>query len=123
MFLSLVPRLAIRDNRHLNVQGLHNLFVVVPQFLVNGLSAIMFAIFDPVQAPKAGVMPPPLPVPSLPVNIGTNATDASKERNIRMAVNLMRDVGVGLRDLESDRAAAELNERGGQSNSVVYVFR
>jgi solute carrier family 45, member 1/2/4 len=110
---------------YITIQGLHNVFVVVPQFLVNGLSAIMFAIFDPIQAPKAGVMPPPLSVPSSLVNTGTNATNTSGERSVRMAVKLMRDVGAVVRNLETDRAAeaAEMNERGGQSNSVVYIFR
>jgi solute carrier family 45 protein 1/2/4 len=109
------------------MQGLHNIFIVVPQFLVNGLSAIMFAIFDPVQAPKAGVRPPPFPAPSSLVNTGTNATDTSKEHIVRAAAKLIGDVvGAVVRDVETDRAAAaalERNERGGQSNSVVYIFR
>jgi hypothetical protein len=29
------------------VQGIHNVFVVIPQFLVTGLSSIIFAIFEP----------------------------------------------------------------------------
>jgi len=100
---------------------------VVPQFLVTGLSAVVFAIFDPAQAPKAGVMPPPLPAPSSLVDVGAEAnitnSDPSVESNVRMVIGLIRDVVV--RDLETDRAAAEaeMNERGGQSNSVVYIFR
>jgi solute carrier family 45 protein 1/2/4 len=28
-------------------QGIHNIFMVIPQFLVTGLSSIIFAILDP----------------------------------------------------------------------------
>ena len=28
-------------------QGIHNVFVVIPQFIVNGISAIVFAISEP----------------------------------------------------------------------------
>ena len=28
-------------------QGIHNIFVVIPQFLVTGLSSLIFAILDP----------------------------------------------------------------------------
>ena len=71
-------------------------------------------------------MPPPLPAPSSVVNAGTNTTRTSKN-SVRVAVTLMRDiVEATVRDTETNRkiaAAAEGNERGGQSNSVVYVFR
>jgi hypothetical protein len=103
------------------LQGLHNIFVVIPQFLVSGLSAIMFAIFDPVQVPKAGAMSPPLPVPSSPANEGANATHARAGHNIGVAVKFMNDVvGMVVRDPAEE---AEKNERGGQSNSVVYILR
>lgn len=95
---------------------------MIPQFLVVGLSAIMFAIFDPAQVPKAGVMPPPPPVPSSLVTTNTNSTDPSGEQN-RAAVKLIRHaMGAVARNIETVRAA-EAAGRGGQSNSVVYVFR
>ena len=31
-------------------QGIHNLFIVIPQFIVTGVSSIIFAIFDPDQS-------------------------------------------------------------------------
>jgi hypothetical protein len=30
-----------------SLQGIHNVFVVIPQFIVTGISAIIFAIFEP----------------------------------------------------------------------------
>lgn len=30
-----------------SIQGIHNIFIVIPQFLVTGISSIIFAIFDP----------------------------------------------------------------------------
>jgi solute carrier family 45, member 1/2/4 len=92
----------------MDVQGVHNIFVVVPQILVTGLSAIIFAIFDPRQSPKGGVMPPPLPQPSS-VNVGAKV--------IREVISF------AMEDLRRDESEAEKLERGGQSNSVVYVFR
>ena len=68
-------------------------------------------------------MPPRLPAPSPPV---TDTTETSKN-DVRMAVALMRDIVEAVaRDSEATRKiaeAAERVERGGQSNSVVYVFR
>ncbi|RDB28230.1 General alpha-glucoside permease [Hypsizygus marmoreus] len=97
------------------ILGIHNVFIVVPQFLITGLSAIAFAIFDPIQArpPIMHPSPPPPPVPS--------ADSAAR----RMAHGVMREVaGFVVRDLAKDAAEqAERDERGGQSNSVVYIFR
>ncbi|KAG6856083.1 hypothetical protein H0H87_007523 [Tephrocybe sp. NHM501043] len=75
-------------------------------FLVTGLSAVIFAIFDPVQ-PQAHILPPP-PRPA-PTGIASNVTEAV----VRTA---LREVG----DLVTKE---EMAERGGQSNSVVYIFR
>jgi hypothetical protein len=39
------------------LQGLHNVFIVIPQFLVTGISAIIFTIFDSAK-PTAAVTTP-----------------------------------------------------------------
>ena len=44
------------------LQGIHNMFIVIPQFLVTGLASIIFAIVDPGQSVlhghQAGNTPP-----------------------------------------------------------------
>ncbi|KAJ7764684.1 hypothetical protein B0H16DRAFT_426757 [Mycena metata] len=37
------------------ILGIHNIFIVIPQFLVSGLAAVIFAIFDGGPAPVEGV--------------------------------------------------------------------
>ncbi|KAF5384381.1 hypothetical protein D9615_003131 [Tricholomella constricta] len=83
------------------ILGIHNVFIVVPQFLVTGISAVVFAIFDPVPAPP--ILPPP-----------SNGTELA-----RGLADGAREVLVLVRELTKDEVA----ERGGQSNSVVYIFR
>ncbi|KAG5653717.1 hypothetical protein H0H81_011122 [Sphagnurus paluster] len=81
------------------ILGIHNVFVVIPQFLVTGISAVVFAIFDPTSSSEASSN-------TLPPTATSNGTEL---------VSLM------VKDLTKD--AAEAAERGGQSNSVVYIFR
>ena len=38
-------------------QGIHNLFIVIPQFLVTGLSSIVFALLDPDKSVLHGYHP------------------------------------------------------------------
>jgi len=39
------------------ILGIHNIFIVIPQFLVTGLSALIFAIFDPQKSVISGTLP------------------------------------------------------------------
>ena len=91
---------------------------MIPQFLVTGLSAIVFAIFDP----QKSVLPGHHVHPTLGVGGVINGTTTSATsdadsfealRNASAAVG-----GVLVRALNEDAG-----ERGGQSNSVVYIFR
>ncbi|KAJ2923915.1 hypothetical protein H1R20_g13179, partial [Candolleomyces eurysporus] len=94
------------------ILGIHNVFIVVPQFLVTGLSSIVFAIFDP----RTSV------TPSHPLVNGTaaagptstlkNATDALENTILRRSDAFL--------DL-SPRESADL--KPGQSSSIVYIFR
>ncbi|TFK31761.1 major facilitator superfamily domain-containing protein [Crucibulum laeve] len=107
------------------ILGIHNVFVVVPQFLITGLSAIVFAIFDPqksvLPAHHSGGAAPGAVANStvLAVGIG-NATVADVTgRNVREVVRGMLFHSVrSLRDAEY-----EVDDQQGQSNSVVYIFR
>jgi solute carrier family 45 protein 1/2/4 len=92
---------------------------VIPQFLVTGLSAIVFAIFDP----QKSVLPGHHLHPTQNIGGGLNGTTTSTAsdadsfealRNASAAVG-----GVLVRALSEEDAG----ERGGQSNSVVYIFR
>lgn len=94
-----------------NIQGIHNVFIVIPQFLVTGLSAIIFAVLDPVPTPSGGAIVPQVP-PS-----GGNATSAAT-RDV-----MSKLAGAMARDLTKYSEEAERNERGGQSNSIVYILR
>ncbi|GLB40043.1 putative MFS/sugar transport protein [Lyophyllum shimeji] len=104
------------------ILGIHNVFIVVPQFLVTGLSAVIFAIFDPVaqRHPQPHILPPapqpqpptpaPAPAPSASASNATSmlvrALGEAAEREVRM--------GMGIRSVPTGE---------GQSNSVVYIFR
>ncbi|KAG1855651.1 major facilitator superfamily domain-containing protein [Suillus subalutaceus] len=59
------------------ILGIHNMFIVVPQFLVTGLSSIIFAIFDP----QKSVLHGHHPGNAIPVN-GTIATSGDVMRQI-----------------------------------------
>ena len=99
-------------------QGIHNVFIVIPQFLVTGLSAIVFAIFDP----QKSVLPGHHVHPTLGVGgviNGTMTSTASDADSFEALRNASAAVGgILVRALNEDA-----RERGGQSNSVVYIFR
>ncbi|TRM66977.1 major facilitator superfamily domain-containing protein [Schizophyllum amplum] len=86
------------------ILGIHNLFIVIPQFLVTGISAIVFAIFDPDQSVLHGGHG------GVPMHNST-ATGDSNETAGDASDTLM------FRDDEADESDA------GGSNSVVYIFR
>lgn len=96
------------------ILGIHNVFIVIPQFLVTGLSAIVFAIFDP----QKTVLPGHHPTPSIGgvINGTTTASGVDSFEALKNASAAVGDVLV--RALNEDAG-----ERGGQSNSVVYIFR
>ncbi|KAL0581668.1 hypothetical protein V5O48_000370 [Marasmius crinis-equi] len=91
------------------ILGIHNIFVVVPQFLVTGISSIIFAIFDP----SKSVLHAKHPGTS---NRTGNTTDVATAA-IRL---LMRDDAS-----DQDAILEELSEleASAKSNSVVYIFR
>lgn len=90
-----------------SIQGIHNVFIVIPQFLVTALSSIIFAIFDPEKSALHGLHPGnPKPMNgTVLATIVANATES--------LVAFARDEVDG----------GEVWQRKGQSNSVVYIFR
>ena len=63
---------------HLLVQGLHNICVVIPQFLVTGMSSIIFALLDPDKSVIHHGKTPNAPVPVPPANGTTSAVDVNE---------------------------------------------
>lgn len=49
-------------------QGLHNICIVIPQFLVTGMSSIIFALFDPDKSAIHRGTAPNGPTPVPPAN-------------------------------------------------------
>lgn len=94
------------------MQGIHNVFIVIPQFLVTGLSAIIFAVLDPVPTPSGGAL-----VPQVPPSGGNTTSIATREIMNKIASAMARDL------TKYSEEEAERNERGGQSNSIVYILR
>ncbi|KAF9474838.1 MFS general substrate transporter [Pholiota conissans] len=97
------------------ILGIHNIFIVIPQFLVTGFSAILFALFDPKK-------------PALPAHRGPVAPGPVINGTIAAAANITSAVvsrsGVMLQDLPQLLRRAEDEVEGSEhSNSVVYIFR
>ncbi|KAJ8507140.1 hypothetical protein ONZ45_g10460 [Pleurotus djamor] len=82
------------------ILGIQNVFVVIPQFLVTGMSSIIFAIFDPGKSVLHG---------SHPGSTASNGTVANVAESARDVASMLLT-----RDTEPDV---------GSSNSVVYIFR
>ena len=91
---------------------------MIPQFLVTGLSAVVFAIFDPQKSVLPGHHAHPIHSIGGVIN-GTTTSAASGADSFDALRNASAAVGgVLVRALNEDAG-----ERGGQSNSVVYIFR
>ncbi|KXN89417.1 General alpha-glucoside permease [Leucoagaricus sp. SymC.cos] len=103
------------------ILGIHNIFIVIPQFLVTGLSSLIFAIFDPQNPgiPSRHGAPVHAPIYNgTDVNVLiANSTDT--------VARLSRDVVLKWIETRQEFAGedenVELQYEG--SNSVVYIFR
>lgn len=90
-------------------QGIHNVFIVIPQFLVTGLSSIVFAIFDPKK----------VVVPHRPVNNGTAILDG-----LNNTADVLSDTLLRRSEFFVDLSIRSASESDGQSSSsIVYIFR
>ncbi|KAI4520233.1 MFS general substrate transporter [Schizophyllum commune Loenen D] len=89
------------------ILGIHNLFIVIPQFIVTGVSSIIFAIFDPDQSVLHGGHG------GIPMHNSTTTDDGAD-------VDASASGDLAFRALAY---RAEEEDDGGGSNSVVYIFR
>jgi solute carrier family 45 protein 1/2/4 len=101
------------------IKGIHNISIVIPQFIVTGIAALIFAIFDPQNASTLAHRGDLVQAQTLVTNgtdgkvFPTNATE-SFERAVRsIAVNL----------LEIRQEVEDSTDVYQGSNSVVYIFR
>ncbi|KIL68411.1 hypothetical protein M378DRAFT_120453 [Amanita muscaria Koide BX008] len=84
------------------ILGIHNIFIVIPQFLVTGISAIIFAIFDP----NKSILPSHHGAGGAP-STPANGTLVSTDNSISVVARLL----------------SHRENSTSISNSVVYVFR
>ncbi|KAH9474884.1 hypothetical protein JR316_0013352 [Psilocybe cubensis] len=104
------------------ILGIHNIFIVIPQLLVTGVSAILFALFDPqkpaLPAHRAPVAPAPV--------VNSTETDTSGVLLVTAGNATAEMVSKGAGILYSVLIRQEgLGEQGEvqHSNSVVHIFR
>ncbi|KAL1743634.1 major facilitator superfamily domain-containing protein [Schizophyllum fasciatum] len=90
------------------ILGIHNLFIVIPQFIVTGLSSIIFAIFDPHQSVLHGGHG------GVPMH---NTTTAEAGDDAAAGGDLT------FRTSQEFALRAEDDSDAGGTNSVVYIFR
>lgn len=92
-------------------QGIHNIFLVIPQFLVTGLSSIIFALVDPAKSVLHASHP------ASPHSLPVNATLSNNATSVSGALFMLgRDVDSELDMIKELQAAAT-------SNSIAYIFR
>lgn len=95
-------------------QGIHNIFIVIPQFLVTGFAAILFALVDPQKPLLPDHRAPVAPGPILNGTLPAAAVNAVVSRGKEVLENLLLD--------NSTRGKVELNDSS-HPDSVVYIFR
>lgn len=100
--VSIIENAQFHFTEDLRRKGIHNVFIVVPQFLVTGLASIIFAIFDP----EKSVLHGKHPGNTLPA---TNSTSSSPILNETTATTLLYS---GEKDPLKDG-----------TNSVAIIFR
>ncbi|KAF5353770.1 hypothetical protein D9757_013859 [Collybiopsis confluens] len=88
------------------ILGIHNIFIVIPQFLVTGMSSIIFALFDPAK--------------SLSTLHGHPGGTLGPVHNITAPAALMT---MKIRDEEDTLDLIQELQQTATSNSIVYIFR
>jgi len=94
------------------ILGIHNIFIVIPQFLVTGLSAIIFAIFDPQKPLLPDHRAPIAPGPSL------NGTMSSAHAVVARGKGVVESLL-----LENSVQGKDDWNNSSHPDSVVYIFR
>lgn len=103
------------------ILGIQNIFIVIPQFLVTGVSSLIFAVFDPQNPSIPTHRPGPIFANGTNVNLVLANTTES-------AAQLTKSVALKWLDLRQDGGDPARAEDGSVmmyqgSNSVVYILR
>ncbi|KAJ3784699.1 sucrose transporter [Lentinula aff. detonsa] len=88
------------------ILGIHNIFVVMPQFIVTGLSSVIFALVDPAKSVLHGSHPG-----------GTLGPALNHTTSEIVSPRLLRDT------TEDELGMIQELQASATSNSVVYIFR
>ena len=96
------------------LKGIHNIFIVVPQFLVAGFAAVLFAIVDPKKPLLPDHRAPIAPGPSLNGTIPIAAANAVVSRGKKILESMLVD--------NSTQGKDELLNNLPHFDSVVYIF-
>lgn len=97
---------------YLHIQGIHNLFIVIPQFISTAFTSLIFAIFDPAKSVRAGHNPG-LGIPGQGNETLASGADVPVDADV---ANIVDSALIYARD-----ASGEAASRG--ANSVAIVFR
>lgn len=85
------------------LQGIHNIFIVIPQFLITGLSSLIFALLDPSKSVLHAHLPPP----------SSNTTDNATDVATRFVWRQDAELG----DVDGEEVTAQ------GPNAVAIIFR
>ncbi|KAA1474484.1 MFS general substrate transporter [Dentipellis sp. KUC8613] len=105
--------------------GIHNIFIVVPQFLVTGLSSLIFAIFEPDKSVLHGAHPGKTPPGSMSNSTAPgNSTVAQVIGNATYALLHRQDEDGGSDVVvpEGPNAVAIIFRLGGLSSAIAFVI-
>lgn len=103
-------------------QGIHNVFIVIPQFLVTALASIIFALFEPDKSVLHGHHPGPgQPVHNVPPTNTTTPTVTSSAAVVSETARAVASVLLAKADEDWDGEWGEENTTG--PNSVAFIFR
>lgn len=94
----------------LPAQGIHNIAIVVPQFLVSAITAIIFALFDPGKSVLHGHHPGS----ALPAGASANSTIAAGSTGFELG-GTDNDMSIRAEDLE--------DMSSGGPNALVVIFQ
>ncbi|KAG7095537.1 hypothetical protein E1B28_006275 [Marasmius oreades] len=95
------------------ILGIHNIFIVIPQFLVTGISSVIFALIDPSKSVLHGKHP------------GTShrAVDTTEFTSVTTQLSRLLSIRNETSDQEAILEELVELEAAAKSNSVIYIFR
>lgn len=99
------------------ILGIHNIFIVVPQFLVTGLSSIIFAIFEPDKSVLHGHHPG-----NTTPNSGNLTELAIESSNSTSSVTSFGRASEQVTDSDGPNSVAIIFRLGGVSAAVAFVL-